>query len=471
MKRNRQPAEPYRIKSVEQIKLLSRHEREAAIKRAKYNLFQIDAEEIYIDLLTDSGTTAMSNRQWAALMLGDESYAGARSFRRFEATIRDIFRKKFVVPCHQGRVAENLVFSSILKPGHFVPNNTHFDTTRGNVLHKGGVPVDFPCADSASEEAKPFKGNIDTERLEEFIKDKGAEQIPMVIMTITNNSAGGQPVSMANIKATSEICKRYGIRFYFDCARFAENAYFIKRDEAGFANKSIKEIAGEMFDLSDGAMMSAKKDGLSNMGGFIVTDDEELYRKVTELMILIEGFPTYGGLAGRDMEVLAVGLEEVLDFDYLDFRIEQVEYFGRKIKEAGMPIVEPTGGHAVFIDAGKMLTHIPADQFPGQALSIEFYLEGGIRSVEIGSVMFGTIDEKTGKVINAPRELVRMALPRRVYTNSHIDYLAEVATSIFSRKNEITGYKITKQPEFLRHFTCHFEQSVTKTKTAEHELG
>jgi len=298
--RKRQPAEPYRIKSVEPIKLLSREEREARLQAAKFNLFKLDAHEIYIDLLTDSGTGAMSTQQWAALMLGDETYAGARSFRKFEATVQEIFRKKYVVPCHQGRVAENLVFSSVLRPGQYVLNNTHFDTTRGNVLHKGGIPIDLPCEAAHSDDPLPFKGDIDTAKLEEFIRSKGRDTIAMVILTITNNSSGGQPVSMANIKETSEICHRFDIPFYFDCARFAENAYFIKRDEAGYRDKSIPEIVGEMFDAVDGAMMSAKKDGLANMGGFIALNDRELYEKLTELLILIEGFPTYGGMGGRD---------------------------------------------------------------------------------------------------------------------------------------------------------------------------
>ena len=454
MRRKRQPAEPYRIKAVEAIKLQSRHEREELIAKGNYNVFKIDAEDIYIDLLTDSGTAAMSNHQWAALMLGDESYAGARSFRKFEKTIKGIFGKKFVIPCHQGRVAENLVFSTALKPGQYVPNNTHFDTTKGNCLHKGGIPIDMPCEESKSDEPLPFKGNMDTARLESFIKDKGPEQIAMVIMTVTNNSAGGQPVSMANIREVSEICHRYGLLFYYDCARFAENSYFIKRDEAGYAGKSIAEIAQEMFSMCDGAMMSAKKDGLANMGGFITLDDEKLYEKLAQLLTLIEGFPTYGGLTGRDLEILAVGLREVLDFDYLDFRIEQIEYFGEKIKAAGMPIIEPTGGHAVFVDAGKLLPHISPGQFPGHALAVEFYVEGSIRAVEIGSLMFGGTDPDTGEEFFAPRELVRMCLPRRVYTNSHIDYIAEVAEKIVTRKESIQGYEIIKQTEFLRHFTC-----------------
>jgi len=454
VKRYQQPAEPFRIKAVESIKLLSRHEREQRMAAAKYNLFRLDAEEIYIDLLTDSGTSAMSNRQWAALMLGDESYAGARSFRKFEKTIKDIFGKKYVIPCHQGRVAENLMFSTILKHGQYIPNNTHFDTTRGNCLHKGGVPIDLPCADSASVEALPFKGNMDTVALEGFIKEKGTENIAMVIVTITNNSAGGQPVSMSNIREVSEICKRHGLMFYFDCARFAENAYFIKRDEAGYGNKSIREISQEMFSYCDGVMMSAKKDGLANMGGFIALNDRDLYDRLAELLILIEGFPTYGGLAGRDMEVLAVGLEEVMEFDYQDYRIEQVAYLGHRLIDAGMPIIEPTGGHAIFVDAGRYLPHIPAEQFPGQGLSVEFYVEGGIRTVEIGSVMFGGVNPETGEKILAPKELVRMALPRRVYTNSHMDYIADVAQRITNRKDEIKGYHITREPQFLRHFMC-----------------
>jgi tyrosine phenol-lyase len=465
MPRQRQPAEPYRIKSVEPIKLLNRPERERRIVEAKYNVFRLDAEDIYIDLLTDSGTAAMSDRQWAALMTGDESYAGARSFRHFEKVVQEIVGKQYVIPCHQGRVAENLLFSTLLQRGQYVPNNTHFDTTRGNVLHKGGVPVDLPCRASDSDEPEPFKGNMNVERLEEFIEKHGPDRIAMVITTVTNNSAGGQPVSMANLRETSELCKKHGLLFFYDCARFAENCYFIKRDEVGYSKKSIPEIAAEMFSYCDGVMMSAKKDGLANMGGFIALDDHEVYEKVTQLMILIEGFPTYGGLTGRDMEVLAVGLKEVMDFDYLDFRIEQVAYFARKIREAGMPIIEPPGGHAIFIDAGRYLPNIPPEQFPGHGLAVEFYIEGAIRAVEIGSIMFGSTD-KTGKFIPAPRELVRMALPRRVYTNSHIDYIAEVATKITDRKSGIPGYKIVKEPKYLRHFTCELAQVSKNPVTA-----
>ncbi|MCK4372769.1 MAG: tryptophanase [candidate division Zixibacteria bacterium] len=465
--RKRQPAEPYRIKSVEPIKLLPREERVLRLRRANYNIFKLDAADIYIDLLTDSGTGAMSSRQWAALMLGDETYAGATSFRKFEKTVKDIFGKRFVIPCHQGRSAENLVFTTILEKGKFVLNNTHFDTTRGNTLHKGGVPLDFPCPEADSDDPLPFKGNMDCIRLDEFIHAKGSEQVAMVIMTITNNSVGGQPVSMANIKETSAICRKHNIPFYFDCARFAENAFFIKRDEPDYKNNSIAEITSEMFSYCDGAMMSAKKDGLSNMGGFIALDDEDIYRRIIELMILVEGYPTYGGLAGRDLEVISVGLREAMDFEYLDFRIEQVAYFGRQIKDAGMPIIEPTGGHAIFIDAGRLLPHIPPDQFPGQGLAIEFYVQGGVRVVEIGSIMFGSTDSKTGKFAAAPKELVRMALPRRVYTNSHVDYVAEVARRIMGHKETIKGLKIVRQPKYLRHFTC--ELAMMEEKPVEIE--
>ncbi|MDF1544242.1 MAG: tryptophanase [bacterium] len=457
MTRKRQPAEPYRIKSVEPIKLLNRAQREERLKKANYNVFKIDSPDIYIDLLTDSGTTAMSNRQWAALMLGDESYAGAPSFRRFERVVKELTQKKFVIPCHQGRSAENLVFSTLLKPGQFVPNNTHFDTTRANTLHKGGIAVDLPCPVSTSDEILCFKGNMDVARLEELLIKHGAEKIPLVIMTVTNNSVGGQPVSMKNIKETSELCKSHNIPLFFDCARFAENSFFIKRDEPGYSDKTIEEIAHEMFSYCDGTMMSAKKDGLANIGGFISVNDEDLYRRLTELLIVVEGFPTYGGLAGRDLDVLAVGLQEVLDFDYLDFRIDQVKYFGEKLKAAGIPIVEPTGGHAVFADAGALLPHIPAEQFPGQALTCSFYLEGGVRVVEMGSLMFGGVDPNTGKKFTASRELVRMALPRRVYTNSHLDYIAEAATTIVANKDQLTGLKITRQASLLRHFTCDME--------------
>ncbi|MCK4572984.1 MAG: tryptophanase [candidate division Zixibacteria bacterium] len=467
MKHRGQPPEPYRIKSVEPIRLLHRPEREKRLIEASYNIFGLRAQDIYIDLLTDSGTGAMSTRQWAALMMGDETYAGAVSFQHFEETVRKITRKRFVIPCHQGRSAENMVFTTILEKGQYIVNNTHFDTTRANTLHKGGIAVDLPCPESTSLEPSSFKGNMDVEKLEKFIKKHGRDKIPMVIMTVTNNSVGGQPVSMKNIKEVSAICKKHNILYFFDCARFAENCYFIRRDESGYADKAIEDIAAEMFEQCDGVMMSAKKDGLANIGGFVALNDERLYQKLTELMIIIEGFPTYGGLAGRDLEVLAIGLQEVMDFSYLDFRIEQVAYFGRQLKQAGMPIVEPTGGHAVFVDAGQYLPHIPAERFPGQALTTAFYIEGGVRVVEIGSLMFGGEDLTNGEKLLAPRELVRMALPRRVYTNSHLDYVAGVAQTITNRKESLTGYEIAWESELLRHFTCRLKPAAPEAVQME----
>ena len=454
MSRKRQQAEPYRIKSIEQIKLLSRDQRLKRIREAKFNTFKLDASDVYIDLLTDSGTTAMSNKQWAAIMMGDESYAGSDSFKRFKKTVNEIFCKKFLIPCHQGRAAENLLFSVLVSEGSYVLNNTHFDTTRANTLLKKALAVDFPSPESFTNQDYRFKGNMDNQRLESFISEKGAEKISLVITTVTNNSVGGQPVSMSNIKETSAICKKYNIPFYFDCARFAENCYFIKTEEPGYEDMSIISIANEMFDLCDGVMMSAKKDGLVNTGGFITLDDEKLYQRLTELLIVIEGFSTYGGLAGRDIDALAVGLTEVIDFDYLDFRIDQIRYFGELMKESGMPIVEPIGGHAVFVDAGQLLPHIPDHQFPGQALAVALYVEGGVRTVELGSLMFGGTDPNTGQKFTARRELVRLALPRRVYTNSHIQYIAETAKTIFDQKEKLTGFEIKKQSAFLRHFTC-----------------
>ena len=452
------PAEPFRIKSVDPIALLPHSDRERILREAKFNTFKIKAEDIYIDLLTDSGTGAMSTAQWAALMLGDESYAGARSFYRFEKIIKDITGKRNVIPTHQGRVAENVFFSTILKKGDYVPNNTHFDTTRANVSHKGGIAVDFPCPEALLDDEIPFKGNMDTRRLESFIAEKGADKIAAVLMTVTNNSMGGQPVSMANIKETSVICKKNEIRFFFDCARYAENCYFIKQSEPGYQDKSIKEIAQEMFSYADGALMSAKKDGLANMGGFLALDDDDLARRIIELLIVIEGFPTYGGMSGRDMDTVAVGLAEAVNEDYLAYRIGQVEYFGRILEQAGVPIIKPTGGHAIFVDAGKYLNHLPNEQFPGQSLAVELYREGGIRAVEIGSLMFGGYDPVTGEKISAPKELVRLAVPRRVYTGAHLDYIAGIMARITARKNELNGFKITRQAAFLRHFTVELEE-------------
>lgn len=458
MKKHRHPAEPFRIKSVESISLLPRAAREEVLKKARYNIFRVKAEEIYIDLLTDSGTGAMSTEQWAALMRGDESYAGARSFYRLEQTVKEITGKQFVIPTHQGRVAENVFFSTVLKKGDFVPNNTHFDTTRANVQHKGGVPLDMPCPEASIDDEMPFKGNIDTGQLEQFIDQTGADKVPVVFLTVTNNSIGGQPVSMANIKDTAAICRRFGVLFFYDCARFAENAYFIKQYEPGYENKSVKEIALEMFSYVDGVLMSAKKDGLANMGGFVALDDTELARKITELLIVIEGFPTYGGMSGRDIEAVAVGLREALNEDYLTYRTGQMAYFGMIIEQAGAPIVKPTGGHAIFVDAGKFLPHISAGQFPGQSLTVELYREGGVRGVEIGSLMFGGRDPDTGKSYNAPKELVRLAVPRRVYTASHLEYVAEIIEKIGAGKDDLKGFKITREAELLRHFTIELKE-------------
>jgi tryptophanase len=462
MENFKHPSEPFRIKSVEPIALLSREQREQTLRDAKFNVFKIKAQDIYIDLLTDSGTGAMSNQQWAALMLGDESYAGARSFYRFESIAMEITGKKHILPTHQGRVAENVFFSCVLKKGDFIPNNTHFDTTRANVAHKGGVPVDFPCPEASTDEEIPFKGNMDTLRLRKFIEEKGADKIPAIFMTVTNNSMGGQPVSLSNIKETSALCREFGILFFFDCARYAENCYFIKQYEPGYQDKSIKEIAQELFSYADGALMSAKKDGLGNMGGFVALNDDELARKITELLIIIEGFPTYGGMSGRDIDTIAIGMAEALNEDYLAYRIGQIAYFGRILEQAEAPIIKPTGGHAIFVDAGKFLPHIPHHQFPGQALTVELYREGGIRAVEIGSLMFGGYDPNTGELITAARELVRLAVPRRVYTGSHLDYVAEVFAKIGEKKDSIRGYKITRQATYLRHFTAELEEMSDK---------
>jgi tryptophanase len=455
----RGPVEPFRIKSTEPIAQLSEKERKRKIKEAGFNVFKLRAEDIFIDLLTDSGTSALSQRQWAALMVGDESYAGGRNWFHFEETVKDIFRKRFVLPCHQGRVAENLLFSTLVKKGDFVPNNTHFDTTRANTLHKGGIPKDLLCGDASDDSSSNrFKGNMDTEALVKLIEDNGPDRVPLVVLTITNNSAGGLPVSMANIKEVRSICDRFGIPLFFDAARFAENAWFIKHYEEGYADKTVKEIAGESLAFADGVMVSAKKDGLSNMGGILAVNDEQLADRLRELLILIEGFPTYGGLNGRDLEAISIGLKEVLEEDYLTYRIKQVRFFGELLRSSGIPIIWPTGGHAVFVDAGKLLPHIPPEQFPGQSLTVELYRRGGIRAVEIGTLMFGETDPETGKKINARQEMVRLAVPRRVYTNSHLGFVADVFSEIAQGKDSLRGYEIVREPRYLRHFTCELQE-------------
>ncbi len=450
--------EPFTIKSVETLRLTTREEREQYIKEAHYNLFKIKAQHVLIDLLTDSGTGAMSTEQWAAIMRGDESYAGSKSFQRFEKSVKDIFGFEFVIPTHQGRAAERILFSVMCKKGDVVPNNTHFDTTRANIEYCGAIAEDLVIpAGKDPKKIHPFKGNMDVRKLQRLIEEVGAKKIPLCMLTITNNSGGGQPVSMENVKEVKKVLKQYGIPLYFDAARFAENAYFIKLREGGYQEKSIKEIVREMMSYADGCTMSAKKDGLANIGGFICTNDDVLAQQEKDLLILTEGFPTYGGLAGRDLDAIAVGLQEVLEEDYLRYRLAEAKYLGERLVEIGYPIVQPPGGHAIYIDAKTLLPHIPPSQYPGQALSAELYLAGGIRTVEIGSVMFGKVDLKTGKEAPADMELVRLALPRRTHTQSHIDYVLEVAKDVYKNRASIKGMKIIEQPKFLRHFTAEFD--------------
>ena len=441
--------EPFRIKSVEPIRWTTREQRENLLRAAHCNLFLLSADDVLIDLLTDSGTGAMSTHQWAGVMEGDESYAGSRSFVHFKRSIQDIFGYTHVIPTHQGRAAERILFTVMCKKGDVVPNNTHFDTTRANVEFVGAEAVDLQIPEARHPETVlPFKGNMDVAALEELIARVGRERILLVMLTVTNNSGGGQPVSMENAKAVAGVCHKHGIPLYFDACRFAENAYFIKLRERGYAGKTPKQIAQEMFALGDGCTMSAKKDGMANIGGFLCTNDEILARQEQNLLILTEGYPTYGGLAGRDLEAVAIGLQESLEEDYLRYRIASTAYLGNHISEHGVPIVQPPGGHAIYIDAKAFLPHIPADQFPGVALATELYLEGGIRSVEIGSLMFAEA---------AQMELVRLAIPRRVYTQSHIDYVVEIILRVWERRSRIRGMRLTYQAPFLRHFTAHLE--------------
>ena len=454
------PPEPFRIKTIEAIERTTDWERLAVIQDAGYNVFNIPADKIYIDLLTDSGTSAMSDNQWAGMMKGDESYAGSKNYFHFEEMINRIFGFKHVIPTHQGRVAENLLFSTILKDEKdmVIPNNNHFDTTRANVEYNGGTASDLVIDIAKDAQAiDDFKGNIDLSKLEKLIKEVGPERIPIGMLTITNNSGGGQPVSMANIRATSELLKKHGIPFYIDACRFAENAYFIKTREAGYKDKSILEIANEMFSYADGCTMSAKKDALVNMGGFFATNDDDLAQQITNRLILIEGFPTYGGLSGRDMEAIARGLEEVLHEDYLAYRISQVEELGDRLIEAGVPILRPTGGHAVYLDAKNFLPHIPQSEFPGIALTVSLFTHAGIRAVEIGSLMFAQEDPTTGKTHYPDLELVRLAIPRRVYTNSQMQYVAENIIELYEDKENIKGYEIEYEAPVLRHFTARMK--------------
>jgi len=449
--------EPFRIKSVEPIRQTTREERQKLLEAAGYNLFLIPSEHILIDLLTDSGTNAMSTEQWAAMMRGDESYAGSPSFTRFRESIQAIMGYKHVIPTHQGRAAERILFEVMCKKGDVVPNNTHFDTTRANCEFVGAEAVDLPIPEALRPSVQhQFKGNMDTAGLEALIGRVGAKQVPLAMLTVTNNSGGGQPVSMRNVKEVKQICSRHGIPLYIDACRFAENAYFIKLREAGYSKKTPREIAREMFQNADGCTMSAKKDGLANIGGFLCTNDDSLAQQEENLLILTEGFPTYGGLAGRDLEAIAVGLNEGLHEDYLNYRIASTAYLGNHIAAEGVPIVQPPGGHAIYIDARAFLPHVPPRHFPGVALAAELYLEGGIRSVEIGTLMFGKRDEK-GSEGAAPMDLLRLAIPRRVYTQSHIDYVVEVILAVWRRRNEIRGLKLTYQAPFLRHFTARLK--------------
>jgi tryptophanase len=449
--------EPFRIHSVQAIRFPSAEEREQALQRAGYNLFGLRAEEVTIDLLTDSGTGAMSSRQWAGMLDGDESYAGSRSYFRLQDVVQDLTGMAEVIPTHQGRAAERILFAEAVREGDVVPNNTHFDTPRANIEYQRAEARDLvaePGRDPAS--LHPFKGDMDVAALEATIAEAGAERVPLVMITVTNNSGGGQPVSLANVRAVREVCDRHGIPLFLDACRFAENAYLVKLREDGYAGHTPKAIARELFALADGCTFSAKKDGLANIGGFLAMNDPELAARCRNLLILTEGFPTYGGLAGYDLEAIATGLEEVLDEDYLRYRIRSIEYLAERVTAGGVPIVQPPGGHAVYLDARALLPHVPPARYPAQALAVELYRAGGVRGVEIGSVMFGR-PQPDGGELPAPMELVRLAIPRRSYTQSHIDYVAEVVVAVAARASEIEGYRIVEQAPWLRHFTARFE--------------
>lgn len=448
--------EPFKIKMVEPIKMTTFEERKEFLKRAHYNPFLLKSEQVMIDFLTDSGTSAMSSNQWAGIMQGDESYAGSKSWERMESSIHELTGLPFVFPTHQGRAGERILYGYLGGEGKTFISNTHFDTTRANIEFSGAEAIDIPISEGTIPSLiHPFKGNMDLVKLEDLIKLKGAENIGGVILTVTNNSGGGQPVSMANAKGVSDICKKYNVNYFLDCCRIAENSYFVKHREKGFENHTYKQIAQEMFFLTDGAIMSAKKDALVNMGGFLALKNKELAEACKNLLIITEGFTTYGGLSGRDMEAIAIGLEEIFDANYLHYRIKSTAYLGERLHKMGIPLIMPIGGHAVYIDAKALYPHIPVEQYPGQALVCELYLTGGIRSVEIGSVMFGKYDEK-GKLVPASMELVRLAIPRRVYTQSHIEFVVEVFEKLFENRKNVSGCMIIEEPKFLRHFTAKF---------------
>lgn len=450
--------EPFRIKVTEPLKIISEKERRQALKKAHNNVFLLNSDDCAIDLLTDSGTGAMSKKQWAAMMLGDESYAGSPSFHKFEKTIRTITGMKHIFPTHQGRAAEGILATTLTKPGDIIPNNSHFDTTRANFEFVGVKAVDMICAEGLENtREEPFKGNMDIEKLEATIKKHGREKIPFAMITVTNNASGGQPVSMKNIRETKLVLENYQIPFVMDVCRFAENAYFIQQREVGYRDKSLLEIAQEMFRYADAATMSLKKDGLVNIGGFLICNNDEWAEDFRNMLILREGFPTYGGLAGRDLEAAAIGLMEALDPAYQEYRHATVRYLAKAMDELDIPYVRPVGGHAVFIDAKAFLPHIPSLQYPGIGLVNTLYIVGGIRTVELGSVMFGRFDTD-GNEQPAPLELVRLAIPRRVYTQSHFDYVVETLDEVKQEIKKVKGYKINYQPKLLRHFSCHFEE-------------
>ena len=448
--------EPFRIKSVEPIRMTTREEREQYIKDAYYNLFTLHSDDVLIDLLTDSGTSSMSARQWGALMQGDESYAGSPSFYRFKAAVENLMPFKYVIPTHQGRAAESILFTVVANSSHLIPNNTHFDTTRANVEAQGAKAIDLVIEEGRDPELEhPFKGNMDIAALENFIAEKGAANIPLCMLTVTNNSGGGQPVSMENIRQTHEVCQSHGIPLFIDACRFAENAWFIKQREPGYADVPVVDIVREMFSYADGCTMSAKKDGLTNIGGWLAMNNEDWAVDCRNRLILTEGFSTYGGLTGRDLDAIAIGLEEVVQEDYLHYRIASTQYVARHIAEAGIPIVQPAGGHAVYIDAKRFLPHIPPLQYPGQSLAVELYKHGGIRGCEIGTAMFGLHPDGTEEP--AHMELVRLAIPRRMYTQSQMDYVIEVIHEVYQDRGSLRGMKFVRQPKALRHFTGRFD--------------
>ena len=459
MKRELPILEPFRIKSIEPIRVTDRSQREVCLSAARNNLFKLASQDVMVDLLTDSGTGAMSSAQWAALMQGDESYAGSPSFYRFQSSVQEIFGFEQVIPTHQGRAAEHLLFQTVVRPGDVIPNNTHFDTTRANIEAVGGLALDLPCTDiNETERPFPFKGNMNLDALGAALEENRGS-VPLVMVTVTNNAAGGQPVSLANLRAVRELCEAENVPLFIDACRFAENAYLIQQREMEYADRSVREIALEMFACADGCTMSAKKDGLANIGGFLAVRDRELATELRRRLVVTEGFPTYGGMAGRDLDAVAQGLHEVLEESYLSYRLASIQYVVERLHNAGVPVVLPSGGHAIFLDAARFLDHLPRSMYPGQALALELYLEGGVRTCEIGSVMLGHTDPATGLEIPAVHELVRLAIPRRTYTQSHMDYVIEIVRRVWERRGDVEGVEIVDGPSVLRHFQAGFRRT------------